>query len=264
MQNFTIVLISFLTITITLTALVALLVAVVLLHAKRQLVLKQNLETMRNQYEKALLATQLEIQEQAFTHIAREIHDNINHYLTLAKLHLNGLRKQVSPDQQETLVVTIDLMTKVFHDLRDISHNLGAGIIRKLGLSGAIEDQVEQLRRTSQFTVEFFTLGNYNYQDEAKETFLFRILQEAIHNIIRHADARTIRIVLDCSGPGSIQLTIEDDGKGFEVGVLDRHSGGIGNMVNRAKVIEAQFTIQSQPGNGTLVKITVPQITQYA
>jgi two-component system NarL family sensor kinase len=268
MQQTPLVFITFLIIVTLLTILVAMISVFFLLYQRRHHAYLQNLEAIKSQYENEFLTTQLELQEQTFQHISLEIHDNIGQYLSLVKLHLNRMAPDLPEVAAQKLYHVVDLVTKTYADLRDISRNLGAGIIRELGLCEAIEAQVDQLRKTNHYTVTFHTAGNYNYMEEQKEIILYRILQEAINNTIRHAGANTINIVLDCTQPGSVRLSVEDDGTGFDPAPYagsweGKKVGGLSNMAARAKVIEADFSIRSVPGKGTRVYISVPHIEPY-
>lgn len=263
MQQTPLVLITFLLVVIIITILIGLISAFLLLYQKRQHAFLNKLEDIKTEYERELLTSQLELQEQTLQHYSQEIHDNIGQYISLSKLHLISIGHEASRDVNEKLANVVDLLTKTLQDLRDLSKSLGLANIRANGLSKAIEDQVEQLVKTKHYKVEYTVLGNYNYLEEQIEIILFRILQEAISNIIRHASANTINISLDCSVDGVTRMSIQDNGKGFETThyLSNEKSfppGGLRNMSVRAKVINAQFAITSEPGAGTSISISVP------
>jgi signal transduction histidine kinase len=232
-----------------------------LLYQKKQQAYNRHLEDIKIKYEQEFLNSKIEIQEETLQHISREIHDNIGQYLSLAKLHLNTSLPTLGVEG-EKVGWAIDLLTKALQELRDVSRNLRITAIQEAGLPKAIEDQIEHLRHTGQYTLSFDLLGNYEYMEDQKEVILFRILQEAISNIIRHARANEIKITLDCQQSGQVSMIITDDGVGFPAkDFVDNGGhklGGIRNMLYRAKVLNAEFAIDSTPGQGTSVFICVP------
>ncbi|MFI5154483.1 MAG: sensor histidine kinase, partial [Chitinophagales bacterium] len=132
-------------------------------------------------------------------------------------------------------------------------------LIRNGGFHKAIEQQVSQLQKTGRFHVIFDFRGDYHFFNEQKEIILFRILQEAINNIVRHSSANEI-IILLCCIDNSIKMRIQDNGKGFDTTYLDKSrkkiTSGISNMKKRAKMIDADFLLESKPGNGTKITVT--------
>lgn len=245
------------------SALVGILVLWVVVHHALERAHLQDLEAAKSNSKNELLSAQLELQEETFQHVGREIHDNIGQYLSLVKLHLNRQVPDLPPNAQEKIQYVLELVSNAIQDLRDLSKSLGGDIIREQGLCKAIEQQVALLENANHYKVTFDMLGVYNYLEEEKEIILYRILQEAINNVIRHSRARSIHICLDFTHSSSITMSIADDGAGFDISRYSSHAperipGGIGNMSVRAKVINAEFGIQSSPGEGTQLKIVVP------
>jgi two-component system, NarL family, sensor kinase len=217
-------------------------------------------EKMRS-HEQELLRTQLEIQEQTFRNISQEIHDNIGQVLTLAKLNLNTITNHsVSEDINNKLTNSKDLITKAIQDLRDLSKSLNTEFISEAGLLKSIEYELELLRRTGSIQIITMQEGEYYALPQQKELILFRIFQEVLNNIMKHSQATEIKVILNFQ-PHHFSLEILDNGDGFnsdEVEQNGQHGLGIKNMQNRSKIIGANFTINSQPGKGTTVRIDLP------
>lgn len=227
---------------------------------KKQKKFEQELATVKATYEKELYKAQLEIQEQISQEIAREIHDNVGQILSLAKLGLSTLDLDRRDETTESITEISDILEKALGDLRHMSRTMNAEIIKKGGLKKSIEMQVGFLQRGGKFNIHFNVVGDFISLDETKEIILFRILQEAVNNIIRHSGAKDINITLSYSHD-FLKLQIDDNGKGFSL--QDQISGsaslnGIYNMQHRAKLIEAEFEIDSTIGNGTKITITTP------
>src|SRR4029077_8489470 len=197
---------------------------------------------------------QLEMQEETLQYISREIHDNVGKFLSLVKLNLNTLNFENKDATKERVNNSTDILTKALDDLRDLSKSMGSDLIKNGGIKKAIELQVTQLQKTGKYHVIFDIKGDYQYLDEQKEIILFRILQEAVNNIVRHANANEI-IILLCCVERQVNMFIQDNGSGFDTAFLHKekndNTGGINNMQKRAKMINAQIDIESNPGKGT-------------
>ncbi|MDR3715865.1 MAG: ATP-binding protein [Puia sp.] len=219
------------------------------------------LHEMQARYDRELLRSQLEIQEETLTILGRELHDNIGQKIYLSRLYLSSLDPQVR-NNSEALKAIDSSLTEAAEDLHGLLRNFSMDLIKKGDLRKAIEGLVFQLRRVAIFKIVFLETGFYESLPEQKEIFVFRILQEAINNIIRHAAAKSIEIQLTCSAE-SVVLSIRDDGLGFDMASYPvawrsvEGRNGIENMIERAKLIDAKLAIDSKPYQGTLVRIEV-------
>lgn len=230
-------------------------------YYRRQINFVNEKKDLKTEFTQTLLNTQLEIQEQTLKTISEEIHDNIGQALSLAKLKLNTLKY----DQPDLLVERIndsrELVSKAIRDLRDLSRSLNTDSIASMGLVRAIEQELDIFRKSG-FQTTLYTEGEIRKMEPQKELILFRIVQESLNNIIKHAEARTIRITALYSS-NELDLQVEDDGKGAEANSLDMEGNsfrslGLRNMYNRAGMIGGTFSIHSVPGTGTIVKLTIP------
>ncbi|WP_336516877.1 sensor histidine kinase [Pollutibacter soli] len=233
---------------------------ILLLYKRKQSKTKKDFEFIKLQHEKALLSVQLEIQESTFKKISQEIHDNISLTLTLAKLNLNTLENVDPLTAAQSIDESIDLISKSLNDLNDISKSLDSELIKAHGLIHALETELAIIKRTKQFETEFNVSGDVVFIDADKELILYRIVQEACNNILKHSYARKIDLELKyCTQ--QICLTIMDDGVGFDENELNKkkRSGlGLNNIRNRAKMINADIKIESVPKIGTSIFLTLP------
>jgi signal transduction histidine kinase len=227
---------------------------------KKQKGFTSDLLAVKANYEKELYKAQLEIQEQTFKEISREIHDNVGQILSLAKLSMSTLDLESKDEAKESISDISDILEKALDDLRHLSRTMNSEVILKGGLKKSIESQIGYIKRVGKYNIQFNVSGEPKLLTETKEIILFRIVQEAISNIIRHATATDIYISLNyCIN--FLGLQIRDNGIGFNL--QDQTSGlkvinGINNMQQRAKLIEAVFEMESQPGTGTLITINTP------
>jgi two-component system NarL family sensor kinase len=253
-----IVILIFVIATVMILLLLGFILVILFLYRKRQMNFTLQLESLKVNAEKELLKTQLEIQEQTFQYISRDIHDNIGQLISLAKLQLNTLDFNELQVAQNKIAHSADLLTQALDDLRDLSRSLSSDLIRNNGLVAAIELQIAYLRKLDIAEVTFGFTGDNRFMDEQTEIFILRIVQEAINNIVRHSDAHKVNILL-IYGQSHLSLSVEDNGKGFESSaVLNPNSSGILNMTKRARLIGATIDIRSSPGAGTTVNLSVP------
>ncbi len=219
---------------------------------------------MKLKFDHALLQTQIEIQEHTFKNISQEIHDNIGQVLSLAKLNLNSFPENTEPTVQTKIDDTKHLVAKALRDLRDLSSSMHGDKIAELGLQAAINAELRILQNTGQFTTHLQITGNTYSLDTQKEMVLFRMVQEALHNAVKHSKAKNIEVMLQYD-PATFSLSVSDDGIGFNAAKLQVTDTGIGlkNMQNRAALIGANFELNSSAGNGTKISIQLKNSTNY-
>jgi len=228
------------------------------LHRKKQLAYQEKIKEIEANYERNIMQTQLEIQEQTFQHISREIHDNISLSLTLAKLHLHTLSWGDKEKAMEKVDSSIHLLTNSISELSDISKSLNADIIIQQGLLKAIEDELQRIRQAGLFEVDYELTGTPVYMDNQKELIIFRIVQESFNNIIKHAEADSARLALHYNTVKLI-VTISDTGMGFDTALATpNRKAGLKNMETRIKTLKGEMNISSQPGKGTVLSFTIP------
>jgi signal transduction histidine kinase len=220
------------------------------LKRKNKLLLENEMMSVR--FEQALLRSQLEIQEQTFHDISQELHDNIGQVLSLVSINLNTLH---APQEADKINVMDELLGKAITDLRNLSHSLDADFIRNNGWIDPIRKLMNNLQRTGKFTTSTHFDEDLPPLGSEKQIILFRILQEAINNIMKHAEAKAIYLNAKKEGDRLV-ISIRDDGKGFP-GHAVAEGAGLRNMANRAKTINADLSIQSQPGEGTSIIISI-------
>jgi len=215
------------------------------------------LNDLKAVHEIEMFRSQVEIQEQTFQHIAQEIHDNIGQKLTLAKLKLNRLDFAQLGSNKEAVSDSIGIIGEVIADLSDVSRTMSSEVVLQNGLIKAIEYEIGQLNRTGGFKLKLQIIGEGAFLDARKELILFRIFQEALNNIIKHADATEITIRLHYQ-PECLILQVKDNGKGYSPEQKNATGNGMVNMRRRAIVLTGDCRIESTPGNGTLITIQIP------
>ena len=227
------------------------LVALARHNQRRNKLLYEN-QKIKKDFEQTLLSTQLEIQEQTLTHISREIHDNIGQVLSLARLQLHSLSTN---GQDDDIEYTDNLLEKAITDLRGLSHSLNTNSIKENGFSASVIKVLAQFEKTGKFKTSFFDESNFSVSDD-HGIILFRIIQEVLSNVVKHADATEIIIRIEKMGDRTT-INIIDNGKGFDLENLKSAESGIGirNITDRAMIIGAKLSLISQQNIGTTVRI---------
>ncbi len=212
------------------------------------------------------LASHLQdVREEERAGIAREIHDELGQQLTGLKMDVSWMskRKTVQEDGElrQKAAATIGLLDQTIMTVRRIATDLRPSILDDLGLVAAIEWQCQEFGRRSGIRTEFTSAVTDFPFSSAIAIGLFRICQESLTNVARHAAAGRISIELQREN-NAYMLTIEDDGKGFEVGTTaSQKTLGLLGMKERALMMGGEFRIESEPGKGTKLFVTVPITT---
>jgi two-component system NarL family sensor kinase len=213
---------------------------------------------------KVLAQRVVESQEQERARLSRDLHDGISQWLVSIKLQIEAgiIRLAGSADQQRQARAgfehTVEQLNGVLGEVRRISHVLRPGILDDLGLAAALDHLAQEATASGGVPVHFAAQGSADGLPDVANTVLFRIAQEALANVERHAGATRVDLGLARAGR-ALTLTVADDGHGFDpVGVAVHPKRGIGlrNMMERMEAIGGQLAISSS-GEGTVVQATV-------
>lgn len=213
---------------------------------KNALLLKQ--EESEKKFEKELLKTQIEIREETFRNISWELHDNIGQLVTLAKIQVQNSSKN------EDIKLTLE---KALKELRTISKVINPEFIKNINILEAIEYEIARLNRLMYIDSKLLVRGELRAIDKKNEIILFRIFQEILSNIIKHAKATHLKTTVDSSKQELI-ITIEDNGQGFDVSKKNQNGLGLINIKSRAALINANIKIKSEINEGTTLTIIYP------
>ena len=217
-------------------------------------------ETLKINFDKMLLESKNEIQEQTLKNIAQEIHDNIGQILSVIKINLFRLKAKHEQILETPLNDTINLLSKAIADLRSLSKKLDTDYVKEMGLVNSVSYELHQIERMCGLNTALSITGEPYRIESRKELILFRIYQEVINNIIKHANANRISVNLNFT-KDRVELDIADDGKGFDIASINKPEGegglGLRNMQNRSNLIGAKFSIASN-NHGTSIHMILP------
>lgn len=211
---------------------------------------------LQSAFEKDLLQSKIEIQEQAFNEISRELHDNIGQQLSLAKLNLNTLKGITDAKDQEKINDSKELIGNTIYQIRSISKTLLGEKVSSIGLVEAIKNETERLEKAGVFSISFINDSPAFVLNPQKEIILFRIIQEALNNIVKHAGATAVAIHITYE-KDIPKISLQDNGKGFNLEGAETNGIGLLNMRTRAATIGATLQIFTTKQTGTLIEITL-------
>jgi len=224
-------------------------------------------EIMRHQAElKKMSAQILEAQERERKRISIELHDEMGQALTGISINLavieKGLTAGADTAVRDRLAETRKLADQCSDQIKDLSFHLRTSILDDLGLEPTLRWYIGGYARRMNLHVDFETNGCDTLQTSDAKTLLYRIVQEGLNNVAKHAEARKISVRLRCD-EAAARLTIEDDGKGFETNIQsgpNAAGSGLGLIGIRERVsfINGTFTVLSAPGNGTRLEVEIP------
>ena len=243
--------------------LVGFIVTIFFLYQRKRLLQEQEMDKMKVEYEQELLRSQLEIQESTLKGIAQELHDNIGQVLSVIKLWMASMPLEKDHAAYEGLQDSRKLLNQVILDMANLTKSLHTDRITQIGLAEAIRFDVEMLKKTGVLQINFSLTGNEISFDGQKSIFLFRIFQEMINNILKHAKATLVNVSIIYSADNKFVLRVQDNGIGFDLGKkrteVNSSSGlGLKSMMNRAQLIGAEVSMESEPGKGTDIKVELP------
>lgn len=215
----------------------------------------------REKMRRELLRYTVVAQEDERARIARELHDETAQFLTALTLDLATLKNSVAGDPQ---------VERIINRLQKLSRQMSQGIYRMvgdlrpaqlddLGLVAALKHLIDDEGHRNSFQIEFTTDGPRQDLDPLVETVLFRVAQEALTNVSRHADCQQAQVLL-CYESDQVVLYVHDDGMGFEPALYssDRQGWGLAGMQERVEAVGGALRIESAPGRGTSIEAAIP------
>jgi PAS domain S-box-containing protein len=213
----------------------------------------------RNQYRRR----SLQAQEQEKVRLARELHDQTGQILTTVMLDLKSIEPLVQPSGREKIQVLSARLEEVGRTLHHVASELRPSVIEELGLNVALANYVQDW--SEQFGIEAdFHCGTAKAHALPLElqTNVYRIVQEALTNVAKHAGATTVSVVLDISA-SRLRLTIADDGRGFDPNELDGYSGkngrlGLAGIRERLALFDGELELESSRDAGTVLFARIP------
>lgn len=219
-------------------------------------ILKLYLADQQTKHKQERLTGILEAAERERRFLAYELHDGVNQVLTTCKLLLESEIK--TGNQSPFVKRSFDHISEVIKALRDLSHELNPAELGNEGLYEAAQQLIERINTTGKIKVTVHAKGLSYLKNLCPQLSLslYRIMQESLTNILKHAEAKKVKITL-VSSPGAIDMEIQDDGKGFDKN-KDKAGLGLKSIYTRAEAAGGKAHFMTSPGEGTSLSIHIP------
>lgn len=236
------------------------------LQQKKRILEKENIlnqsRIVELEREKQLLASEAVIQgqEEERGRMAKDLHDGLGGLLSGIKFSLTNMKSNVILDADSALVFerSLDMLDHSISELRRVAHNMMPEVLVKFGLSEALKSYCASLTESQLFKIDFQSIGMENRLSSNTEIFIYRIIQELLNNTAKHAKATQVLVQL-AQQNGEFSITVEDDGVGFDTALIQKTTGaGWANIRSRVEYLKGKLDIQTAPGQGTSVHITIP------
>lgn len=202
----------------------------------------------------------IEAEEAERNRIAGDLHDGVGQLCSAIKMNLSSLSSQIKFTEKETALAyekTLAIADDACREVRSISHQMMPNILLKSGLANAVRNFLDKID-SPRLQVRLDIFGMNERLDSKIETVLYRVIQEAVNNVIKHAKANELYITLDRDSEG-ISATIEDNGTGFDVNDREKFNGiGLKNISSRVAFLNGKVEFDSAPGRGTVVNVWIP------
>jgi signal transduction histidine kinase len=219
--------------------------------------LEKELNEQRVNRQRQITEAVIEAQEKERTEIGKELHDNVNQILGASNLYINTAMTEEDM-RQELLERSTELVSKAINEIRKISKSLITPGLREIGLIESIEDIIDDIRVAKPNLMIELDLQNISEEqiEDRRKLTLFRIVQEQLNNIVKHAKATRVLIRLSIEGTSTV-LVVADNGVGFDPS-SHRKGVGITNIMSRAELFNGKVEIATAPGDGCTLTVSIP------
>ena len=225
-----------------------------LIYTNRQKANNLLLAEARREQQIIAIRSMLEGQEKERARIARDLHDGLGNLLSTLKVRVESIEGA----EENGLGEASEMIDEACSEVRKISHEMMPQALKSLGLKKALADLVLKMESTHGLHLSFQTYGAEKELDDNTNVMVFRMVQELFNNVLKHAEATEVLLQLTY-GEDWFNITVEDNGKGFELGKQASDQGmGLQSIAFRTEYIGGEYTIDSRPGMGTSVSINIP------
>ena len=223
---------------------------------------ERELELKRSQHElQALGGRLISAQEDERRRISRELHDDMNQRLAVLALDIQSTQREIAESDPmfQTFQKLYDEVAALSDDVRHLAYQLHPSILDDLGLEVAVQSFIEDFSKWEGIPVTFTAKGLPRSIPPEVASCLYRLGQESLRNVARHAQASNVHVTLTSSN-GILRMCVEDKGKGFDLEAVRSGLGGLGliGMQERIRLVQGELTIKSRPGEGTEIRASVP------
>lgn len=218
---------------------------------------QQRIRELEKDKQLVAVDSMLKGQEEERSRLAKDLHDGLGGLLSGVKFSLNNMKDNliVTPDNMAVFERSLDMLDTSIRELRRVAHNMMPEMLTKFGLDEAVKEYCSIINASKLISVKYQSHGMENRLDKSTEIIIYRIVQELLNNIMKHAAATEAFVQLVRDG-NRLNVVLEDNGKGFDMAeIKDNKGAGLVNVRSRVEYLKGQLDIHSEPGKGTLVTI---------
>lgn len=208
-------------------------------------------------HQRNMLTAAVEVQESERRRIASDLHDGIGSLLSATRLYLRQLKPDTTPEKALGIgESSLNILDEIIQNTRRITHDLLPPVLEKFGFHAAIEDLCDKVNGSGGIKIAH-QLNCDHRLPSPQEIALYRIVQELMNNTLKHAKAKTIKIIDSCED-NKYYLNYQDDGKGFDYNENIAAGLGLRNIESRVTVLDGELNWKTSPGSGLDIKIYLP------
>lgn len=227
---------------------------------RKNKILKEKFEA-EQQFKNELSNARVEIQEETLKNVSWELHDNIGQLLAVSSMQMKMLERNINEANQESFNEVQDLVKNSLEEVRALSRSLNNEVIDDKGLEASVQNEIDRFNRLQVLEAQFHVRGDGKHQVKQEDKIiLFRILQEFFSNVIKYAGASKLEVAFNYT-PEFLEISAIDNGKGYEIEKAKKGAGTL-NMESRAKMINTEFSLESQVNTGTSLYLRYPTNTK--
>jgi signal transduction histidine kinase len=228
-----------------------------LLAKQQELIQQQRISELEKDKQLIAVDSMLKGQEDERSRLAKDLHDGLGGLLSGVKFSLSNMKDNliVTPDNMAVFERSLDMIDTSIRELRRVAHNMMPEMLVKFGLDEALKEYCNTINATRLLEVKYQSFGMNSRLDSSTEVIIYRIIQELLNNVLKHAVASEALVQL-VKGDNRLSIVIEDNGKGFDTTSLVNSKGaGWESIQSRVDYLKGQMELNSEPGKGTSVNI---------
>lgn len=217
------------------------------------------IQAIKTEQKKKTTQAVMEAEEEERKRIAGDLHDSVAQKMVVAKLNLEALGNQLNQlnDPQQKIYNNIStLLEESNTEVRNLSHSMMPRAFTHSGFTNAVKEFLDKIEKPG-LKINFSADGDFTGIKENKALMIYRIIQECVQNVLKHAKASNLDVAMIAAN-NEVDITIEDNGTGFNKNAVDTQSTGLKNIRSRIEYLSGKLDINSSPGNGTVIAFYIP------
>jgi two-component system, NarL family, sensor kinase len=218
---------------------------------------EQKIRELEKDRQLVAVGSMLKGQEEERSRLAKDLHDGLGGLLSGVKFSLSNMKDNlvITPDNMAVFERSLDMIDTSIKELRRVAHNMMPELLTKFGLDEALKEYCNTINATNLLSVKYQSIGMGTRIEKSSEIIIYRIIQELLNNIMKHAAATEAMVQL-VKEDSRFSIIAEDNGKGFNTALIkDNKGAGLTSIQSRVDYLKGQLEVHSEPGKGTLVTI---------